>query len=313
MRRVCCATLAVAAVGLSDRAFADKTGCTGLPKGASMEVVEYFGGPPTREGDRKCSPGNKCSLKGWLYTPKKLSANWRDNRAVVYLHGHDQERREPCTIAANFLASNWVVFAPLRSGNVALGPSAFKNSGEYIDDWAKKRPGDFEANRVEYLRSYQIHDVDHAIKYLKGRRFSGGKSVTFVSLMGHSYGGALAVFFSAGDVTSNPEAIADISGAELSWGDDGGVWKGPLKEAVRKRKVPIYFLQPRNGKSIAPTIVLSQEAATSGDNQFQATLFPPVITGVTSSDDVHGLFITSPEAMYKWGASVRDFFDRYTH
>lgn len=137
---------------------------------------------------------------------------------------------------------------------------------------------------MEYLRSYQIHDVDHAIKYLKSRRFSGGKSVVFVSLMGHSYGGALSVFFSAGDVTSHPEAIADISGAELSWGDDGGAWKGPLKEAVRKRKVPIYFLQPRNGKSIAPTIVLSQEAATSGDNQFQATLFPPVITGVSSSD-----------------------------
>ena len=306
MKKIWWVTLAaLGAIGLSDRAFADKTGCTGLPAGASMEVVEYFGGPPTREGDHKCSPGNKCSLKGWLYVPKKLSSNWRENRAVVYLHGHDQERNEPCAIAANFLASNWVVFAPLRSGNIARGPSAFKNTGEYIDDWAKKRSGGLEANRVEYLRRYQIHDVDHAIRYLRNRRFGGGMSVQRISLMGHSYGGALAVFSSGGNLKSNPEAIADISGAELSWGNDGGAWKEPLKEAVRKRKVPIYFLQPRNGKSIAPTIVLSQEAATSGDNQFQAALFPPVLDG-----DAHGKFVTSLEHVSKWGPSVRDFFDR---
>ena len=46
--------------------------------------------------------------------------------------------------------------------------------------------------------------------------------------------------------------------------------------AVEKRKVPIFFLQPTNGKSVEPVIVLSEKAARSGDKEFQAALFPPV-------------------------------------
>jgi dienelactone hydrolase len=290
-----------------------KSSCD-LPDGARMRIVEYFGGPPTRPGDHKCT-GDRCSLKGWLYIPKNAADH---RKAVVYLHGHARERHEPCAIAAYFLSHHYVVFMPLRSGNVGDDdnkPSAgqkFTNTGAYIDDWAKKQDGDFEENRVTYLRDYQTHEVDHALRFLTSLPADdGGKLVAQgrIGIIGHSYGGALAVFSSAGELAVNPRAMADIAGAELSW-DSDGPWSAALRPAVRKRKVPIYFLQPRNGKHIEPTIALSHEAATSGNNEFQAALFPPVVPN-TGDQDVHSKFIGTVDRVVEWGPSVRDFFERY--
>jgi hypothetical protein len=283
-----------------------------------MRIVEYFNGPPTRPDDHKCS-GNKCSLSGWLYIPKKLTD---DRRAVVFLHGHHRERHEPCELAAYFLANHYVFFAPLRSGNVGEDdnkPPAgqqFKNTGAYIDDWAAKRSDDnedFEAKRVRYLRDFQTHDVDHAIQFLSHQKYTdGGRLVgdRRIGIIGHSYGGALAVFCSGAEFETSPRAIIDISGAELSWDGDGGPWSDSLRAAVRKRKIPIYFLQPRNGLSIRPTVALAYEAGLSGDNEFQAALFLPVIPN-TGPEDVHTKFLQNRVA--EWGPSVLDFFDRYFH
>jgi dienelactone hydrolase len=302
-----------------------------LPEGAVMRVVEYFDGPPTKD-DTKCD-GSKCSLKGWLYLPKDATTG---HKAVVFLHGHARDRNEPCGIVEHFLEKGWVVFAPVRRGNtghrVAVGPDgkkhtelAFANTGVYIDDWARaqalaqlgsdegsKYDDVFEAYRVEYLRSYQVHDVAHALEFLAEYRHGGGKLIDSrrIGVIGHSYGGALAVLSSAGAFKVNPAAIADIAGAELSWDAEAknNPWKEALVPAVWKRKVPIFFLQPRNGKHIEPTITLSHEAATSGDREFQAALFPPVEPN-SGAHDVHDKFIG--DYLDVWGLSVRDFFDRY--
>jgi dienelactone hydrolase len=299
MRRF--AVVAALAVVTLRHPAASATSCPSLPTGSTMQVVEYFSGPPAKPGDHTCTKdGKRCSLKGWLYIPQAPKANLP---AVVFLHGHARKRSEPCTIAFAFLAAGWVVFAPLRSGNTA---EEFSNTGTYIDDWADAQGGDKVERQVEYLRSYQVHDVDHAIRFLREFRFKGNRRVQHIALLGHSFGGSLAVFAASEDFPHRPDAVADVQGAELSWGEDGGAWKEPLLIAVKKRKEPIFFLQPRNGKSISPTIVLSQMAAMSGDNQFHAALFPPVL-----SSDVHGDFITSPTSVYGWAPVVIAFFERY--
>lgn len=272
-----------------------------------MTIVEYFSGPATQRGDHKCSvDGKKCSLKGWLYAPKKLHADPNRNQAVVFLHGHHQQRSEPCDIANAFLNEGWIVFAPLRSGNTAPG---INNTGLFIDDWARKQGGDFEDKRVEYLRRFQVHDVDHALSFLFKFTFAGGEHVHQAALIGHSFGGSLAVFAAESALEHPPWAIADIQGAELSWGDDGGAWKDPLLDAVSRRKVPIYFLQPSNGASIKPTIVLAEKAAITGDHQFQATLFPPI--GGPTLEKLHSNFVDTPGGVGSWAPSVMTFFARY--
>jgi dienelactone hydrolase len=299
-----------AAVALSACAlgspFAGATTCPDLPAGATMQIVEYFSGPPTQPGDHKCSKdGRKCSLSGWLYVPKGLSRDPDRNHAVVFLHGHEQARAEPCAIAYSFLAAGWVVFAPLRSGNTGPG---IHNTGTWIDDWARAQGGAMDERQVEFLRRYQVHDVEHALDFLAGARFDGDKRANHVAVMGHSFGGALAVFTSAESFRHEPEAIADIQGAELSWGDDGGAWKDPLLDAVKHRLVPLFFLQPANGRTLKPTMVLSEMAALSGTHQYQATIFPPVLAA--APDDVHGDFVTQVDPVYGWAPVVRAFFER---
>ena len=213
------------------------------------------------------------------------------------------------------------MFAPLRSGNTA-GPkdrhskAHIHNSGDYIETWVsrqvKKHHGDPEEYRVKYLRDYQKYDVGIALHYLARLRDSGGHKLVQegrIALMGQSYGGSLTRFCSGGVFKVNSRAIADISGGELSW-KAGGPWDKWSRAAVRKRKVSIYFLQPRNGRSIEPTIVLSHEAAKTGDRQFEATIFPPV-KGSKGAKDVHNKFILDCNEVDQWGPSVRNFFERY--
>lgn len=284
----------------------------GLPEGAMMRVVEYFSGPPAKPGDHKCTNG-KCSLKGWLYLPKDAAAG---RKAVVYLHGHHKQRQEPCAIASYFLSQNYVVFAPLRNGNIAEDNSRppreeFRSTGEYIDDWATIPNGDEEARRVQYLRDFQTETVRLALSYVANLRDRDGNKLVGegrIGMLGHSYGGSLAVFSAGGGFGVNPRAIADVSGAELSWQSDGP-WATAMQAAVQNRKIPIYFLQPRNGKSTQPTIVLSGVAATSGDTEFEAALFPDAAG--KDHDAVHGNFVETTESVNQWGPSVRDFFERY--
>src|SRR6185369_10715929 len=194
-------------------------------------IAEYFSGPPTKDGDLKCT-GAECSLKGWLYLPKDADKK-EDHKAVVYLHGHQRDRAEPCAIASYFLKQGWVVFAPVRRGCTGIQhdppkakpgdppilPYSFTNTGVYIDDWARAQPGGsnddkFEALCVDYLGS-QKHDVDHALAWLADYRYGKGKLVDRrrIAIIGHSFGGALSVLSADGSFSVNPAAILDVSGA----------------------------------------------------------------------------------------------------
>jgi len=292
-----------------------RSGCK-LPAGASMRVVEYFNGPPTLANDLKCD-GHKCSLKGWLYLPRGVAAG---SKAVVFLHGHAQDRHEACAITDEVLGKGWVVFAPVRRGHNGLDgdKKVFSNTGMYIDDWAKKQPSGatdanlFEAYRVRYAILWKA-DVELALRHLAGMAFGGGKLINprHIGLIGHSYGGILSLLSADGSFKVNPAAIVDIAGAELSWGEGTNPWKSVLEAAVKSRRVPIYFLQPRNGKSTAPTAGLSYVAASHGNKEFQAAIFPAVQPASSvSAQDVHEQFIGT-KYVPKWAPSVRDFFDRY--
>jgi len=68
------------------------TSSCSLPAGATMRIAKYFSGPPTKNGDLKCT-GAECSLEGWLYLPKDADKT-ENHKAVVYLHGHDRDRSE---------------------------------------------------------------------------------------------------------------------------------------------------------------------------------------------------------------------------
>jgi hypothetical protein len=121
----------------------------------------------------------------------------------------------------------------------------------------------------------------------------------------------------------------DISGAELSWEyPDEPFWKSELKPAARDANRPIYFLQPKNGVSLAPTKVLF---GVSVDEKFraQASIFPPAPWDefcrlrtancwdpendklVPEEVQAHSTFIGNKEQVEFWGPSVVEFINRY--
>ena len=105
----------------------------------------------------------------------------------------------------------------------------------------------------------------------------------------------------------------------MSWGQDfEAFWKPDLKAAMNDQKRPMYFLQPKNGRSLAPTKVLFGIAV---DNEYrsQASIFPPAPCDEDPCDtsvdpdwkQAHENFIGWTSQVEIWGPSVIDFMNRY--
>lgn len=316
--------------------------------GIGMEKVTYASysststDPMTDIGDS--DPNVR--LRGWLYFD---ATNFvYDAPVLIYNHGHNDFRTEPCAIARYFVKKGFVVFAPLRRGHYADG---LKSTGIHNDIYADKcmrsqsqaagtstshlycsssycrssvscsDPDKRNAIELYYLSSQRL-DIGYQITYIKGRAGIGRSDKKLadpdrIAILGHSWGGAAVVF--ANEIDFGQNVTIDISGAEMSWEQDGQpFWRTDLKASMNDQSRPIYFLQPKNGRSLAPTKVLFGKAA---DNAYrsQASIFPPAPCNDDPCDtsvdptwkQAHETFVTRTSEVEKWAPSVIDFINRY--
>jgi hypothetical protein len=74
-------------------------------------------------GDTRCSTDGigrqRCSLSGWLYTPK--SAHATNHPTLIFNHGSGDSPREACSMIQYFLARGFVVFTPFHNQTNAAG------------------------------------------------------------------------------------------------------------------------------------------------------------------------------------------------
>ncbi|MCI0572382.1 MAG: hypothetical protein L0Y66_16635, partial [Myxococcaceae bacterium] len=95
-----------------------------------------------QESDFKCDaddpPPCDVSLRGWLYM--KDGVDVADSKAIIFNHGHDEERGEPCSVVEEFVDKGYVVFAPLRRGHSAKNGS-IRSTGLHIDDYVANACG----------------------------------------------------------------------------------------------------------------------------------------------------------------------------
>lgn len=316
--------------------------CFGPSSTIVTEEVSYVPISNSFTGDPR-SNNSIVHLMGWLYYRIPKSGTLKNAPTLIYNHGHDQERGQPCEIARYFVNHGFVVFAPLRRGHFGEGiGSTGIHTDEYVSQCvlsgqcAPCNPLDpitciENAYAIDYLRQQWV-DVRDAINYIRGRSSIGRTNSKLadadrIAILGHSYGGALMVFANA-QLSSHNVAI-DISGGELSWDNsDEPFWESELKPAARDAKRPMYFLQPKNGVSLEPTRVLFGESV--GERfRVQASIFPPapwdnVCVNETSNcwdleKDVilsearqaHSTFILDKGQVELWGPSVIDFINRY--
>ncbi|HEV8366545.1 MAG TPA: alpha/beta fold hydrolase [Pyrinomonadaceae bacterium] len=309
-----------------------------------MEEVSYVPTTVTNNNDPRASYGI-VHLTGWLYYRIPSGGTVKNAPVLIYNHGHDAERSQPCEIARYFVNQGFVVFAPLRRGHFGDGlASTGIHTDEYVADCLSSGqcppcnlldPNTCIANAyaIDYLRQQYV-DVRDAISYVRSHAPIGkgtkGKMAdpTRIAIMGHSYGGALMVFTNA-QLSNYHNVAIDISGGELSWeNSDEPFWKSELKPAARDAKRPMYFLQPKNGVSLEPTKVLFSEEV---DQRFrvQASIFPPAPWDsvcephrticwdsdkdqlISEAQQAHSTFILEKTQVEFWGPSVVDFINRY--
>jgi pimeloyl-ACP methyl ester carboxylesterase len=311
-----------------------------LPGNVTAQLVAYVDSAPAGKDDSMCD-ADRCRLYGWLYLPKGSDRL----PVLVYNHGHEQERGEPCGLARYFTDAGFALFAPLRRGHIDRG-SGRRNTGIHVDEWATKVTGItaeqadanpvsgglYEIARVDYLRDQHVRDVRRALAFVGGEgpvkmpRLDPGR----VALLGHSYGGAV-VLFSGAAFGEAVRAVIDVSGAELSWSNDersGNPWRERMADAVDKRKAPLFLLQPANGKSVEPTLVLARQAARSGDSPFMAGLYPAILPdkdecgdawnkdddcaakGKLTAKAIHSRFIGDSDQITIWGPAALGFLRR---
>lgn len=304
--------------------------------GIVYKQVTYEGPVTTSPSDLRANSEGLVRLKGWLYHKTGDVVN---APVLIYNHGHDKGRSEPCAIARFFVSRGFVVFAPLRRGHAARTPSPqppnwnkIASTGVHTDDFVQECrvtncldqvrcnfvPLCSEKQlEVDYMKR-QIPDVRDQIQYIKAQGAVGASGTLAdparIAVLGQSYGGSLVIMANAESGGVNDHAVAvSVSGAELSWGPDDPFWEAYLKPAVADARRPIYFLQPMNGCSLEPTRVLSRVALDS-DRVFAAAIFPkaPWSPGGDSSEcrQAHGTFVLDLDQVRSWGPSVIDFLNR---
>jgi hypothetical protein len=339
--------LTVLHFGSSIIASAAVTTCSDMD-GIGMEKVTYIEyatsstDPMANVGD--ASPNVK--LRGWLYFDATDFVY--DAPVLIYNHGHNDERNEPCAIARYFVRKGFVVFAPLRRGHFADGlkstgihndvyttkcmrsqsqaagtstPHLYCNSTYCRNSVACSDPDKKNAVELYYLSSQRL-DIGYQILYIKNRVGIGRADKKLanpnkIAIIGHSWGGAAVVF--ANEQDFGQSVMIDISGAEMSWGQDSeAYWRPDLRASMQNQARPMYFLQPKNGRSLAPTKSLFG-IAVDREYRSQASIFPPAPCDEDPCDEsvdpewkqAHENFINWRSQVESWGPTVVDFIDRY--
>ena len=360
--------LATASVAKADISTCANIGSKPWPNGDQsysihMDHVTYKGPFTSDSTDSRASKEGgvyKVRLRGWLYYKPDSSGIVKNSKVVIYNHGSEAGRGEPCALVRYFVDNGYVVFAPLRRGHFANPPDPeipdwfeIHSTGIHTENYVTKclrsqqqasngdRPhlyrgssycrgdslflGTYEENAVEvdYVRRQHI-DIRDQIDFMIRRGAIGttGKLADprRVAVLGHSFGGSAVIFANQYGYDNN--VTVAVCAAEKSWGDHNPYWEIDLSQAMEDQSHPIYFLQPKNGRTLEPTKVLFGIAIDKAYRS-QAAIFPPAPCKVTLGngtcdetdeedwEQFHSTFIGKEDQIKIWGPSARNFINRH--
>ena len=206
---------------------------------------------------------------------------------LVWNHGSEQTPEFPRRLAKFWLAQNWAFFMPFRRGHGGSGGAYFGVERSRLSSW------DRDAWEVAELER-QADDVTAGIAYLRAQRFVDPQRIV---VAGGSFGGIETVLAAERDL--GLRAGLDFAGAAMSWAHNS-VLQERMRVAVRRARIPLFFIQAENDYDTEPTRQLSQEAQRSG-RPFRAKVYPP--NGNTHQAG-HTLCISRPDV---WGSDVLAF------
>lgn len=212
------------------------------------------------------------TLKGIIWRPEGNGPF----PAVLYNHGSGRDyEKQFAALGPLFASRGYVFFAPYRRGH---GLSA--DQGEYIVDLldrVQKEKGLEERGKlmVKLLETDHLNDQIAAVSHLKSLSFVDRERI---AVAGNSFGGIQTVLMA--ERSTGIRAAVDFAGASLTWADTPAIRERMLM-AVRKAKVPIYFIQAENDQNLSPSRVLAAEMKQLR-KPHKIKIFPPF--GKTAED-----------------------------
>jgi hypothetical protein len=121
---------------------ADVSACSSLPGITLRHVTYYENLNPSSTDLRAGVVGDRfiIRMQGWLYF--EAGKKQKNEKVIIYNHGHNDTRTEPCALVKYFVDKGFVVFAPLRRGHSAATPSTIpigwhkiSSTGVHTDDY----------------------------------------------------------------------------------------------------------------------------------------------------------------------------------
>lgn len=179
--------------------------------------------------------------------------------ALIFCHGNYATKSNPGTVDSLlgaitptsllgrvFARNGYLFFALFRRG-VGLSRGQGETSLDRLNRALQEKSLD-ERNtlQVHLLETEQLEEMRAGLKVLRSRP---DVDTTRLAVIGHSFGGSLALLLAESDPCLN--AVVDFGGGAGSW-DHSPQLRARLTTAVTHISVPVFFIHAKNDYSVGP-------------------------------------------------------------
>jgi len=271
--------------------------------------IEQVHGQNPRGPDTVSVQSGKFTLTGLLWSPSGVGPF----PALILSHGNYASQNNPGTIDSLFgpisltsllgpvFAENGYIFFVLFRNGVGLSKEQGKSSQDQILRIQKEKNLE-ERNKLQIhlLETEQLEEMISGIIFLRARR---DVDTNRVAIIGHSFGGSLALLLAQHD--PRLKAVVDFSGGAASWNRSPQL-RARLTEAVKHITAPVLFIHAKNDYSTAPADSLSV-VMDRLKKPHSVIIYPPF---GNNSDVGHNFIFLGIEI---WKQDVLKFLNEYLH
>ena len=218
--------------------------------------------------------------------------------AVLFCPGSGQHP-EPRILGPVFAKHGYVFLGLFRRGQGLSGDQGEESSRRVQRERAAK--GDDAANRLQ-LRLLETEELDDELNGLAFLRSLPTVDPRRVAIVGHSFGGSLALLLAERD--QSLRAVVSFGGAAASW-PRSSYLRERLLGAVSKLTTPVLFIYTENDYSITPGEVMNAELARLGKTH-RLKIFPAFGKTVNEGHNLVYLSVAT------WEREVFAFMDEHT-
>jgi carboxymethylenebutenolidase len=183
--------------------------------------------------------------------------------ALIFCHGNYASKSIPGTVDSLlgsitptsllgrvFARNGYMFFALFRKG-VGLSRGQGETSLDLLNTALQEKSLDERnALQVHLLETEQLEEMRAGLKVLRSRP---DVDTNRLAVIGHSFGGSLALLLAESDPCLN--AVVDFGGGAGSW-DRSHQLRARLTTAVTHLSVPVFFIHAKNDYSISPAVSL---------------------------------------------------------